>query len=335
MKFSILALGAAVASISCVQPCSAQLNIESATPARTSEGRFVSQSSEEKYDFFGIAQPAQSSTDEAYFAEGAEVNDPESLTPAKTNESRSVLEKSLPVTTKGNQQAPLSVLSGTPEVGMVPVMWPEIGGCPTPNPVASMMTRNWCTDGLWATYPCQNARQCAHIQEHIHGHNRYAAGHSGLGCAAPGCTAPGCTAQAYNTPAYNTPGFDAHGYSAASIATAEPARVAAAAPTYSPLPNQPTLVNFPQASQPTRGKADSAKEPQQSIQASTAPSADFELSAVELPADVPMVPAGLQRSSAQPRLPSISPQPSGTTLPSMALPTSTPAVASRGFAPLR
>ena len=325
MKFSLLALGAAVASISCVQPCSAQLNIESATPARTAEGRFVSQSSEEKYDFFGIAQPAQSSTDDAYFADGAEVDDPQSLMPAQPNESRSVLEKSLPVTTKANQQAPLSVLSGTPEVGMVPVMWPEVGGCPTPNPVASMMTRNWCTDGLWATYPCQNAQQCAHIQQHIHGHNRYAVGHSGLGCAAPGCNAPGC----------NAPGCDAHGYSTAGNATAQAAQVAANATTYSAVPNQRALVNLPQAPQPTREKADSAKEPEQSIQASTAPSADFELSAVALPPDVPTVPVGLQRSPAQPRLPSISPQPSGTTLPSMPLPTSTPIVASRGFAPLR
>lgn len=198
MKLKVLAFGAAVASISCVTPCSAQLKIESpATPYPQS--RLAFQSSEVASDVFSQAPAAQAaSTDSDYFAPGAPgdglgntrsilAEQPSIFTSAPPSAASSVTPSAPPSIQPGMPpiaapvpapaQTSLGVLAGTPEVGMVPVCWPEgVGGCRTPNPIADYMMRNWCTDGLWATYPAQRACQCAHIQHHTGGYNRYTNG---------------------------------------------------------------------------------------------------------------------------------------------------------------
>ena len=262
MKFSILALGAAMASISCVNQCAAQLVIE-AQPAGVSESRLVSQTSE---DFFGTSQLQSSADAPDYFADEAsqaELSDPESLGSSQPRIERSVLDKSVPVFSHGGRrQAPLGVLANVPEVGISPVYWPQAGGCPTPNPVASMMTRNWCTTGLWDGYACENARQCQHIQEHLHGApNRYAI------VGVPSCGCAGAAAQIH-----------------APIASAS------ALASVQSTPAQAFV----------HGLIGEAGAETHLVKERTLPPSDFTLTSVELPADVPTVPHELQRASAQP-----------------------------------
>ena len=305
MKFSILALGAAMASISCVNQCAAQLIIES-QPARAAEARLVTQTTD---DFFGTSQP-EVTTDESrdYFADDvfhSEASDPQALESSQPVIERSVLEKSVPVMSHGARgQAPLSVLANVPEVGMMPVAWPHsMGGCPTPNPVANMMTRNWCTEGLWDGYACESARQCQHIQHHVNGPNRYAVvgglPNSGCGCAA----APGPVSGAM--PFAVAPGNTPHN----PVSTSAHALIGdVGAETH--------LVK--QQSQPT---------------------SDFSLSSVELPADVPTVPSEAQRAGQSSSLPTLDSQPQqfapANPFTPQAAPAVTPSVAARPAATLR
>lgn len=181
MKFSILALGAAMAGISCVSPCVAQLSVEATVPFRSTGGRLVSQNTELNDPFAqSIEGDKAAATAVDYFADpfqAAEVSDPASLNLSNGPGDIGVREKSLHVATKNVGPAPLEVLANVPEVGMVPIYWPSGNcGCVTPNPIAATMMRNWCTNGLWDNYAYERSRQCQHIQHALHGHNRYTQG---------------------------------------------------------------------------------------------------------------------------------------------------------------
>lgn len=176
MKLKVLALGAAVASISCVTPCSAQLRIEPPTASQP-QHRVAYQNSQQEPGVFSPASNSDSASsgDSSYFADGApseRIGGHESILPEQSSTSASMPPSIAHVPAPA--QTTLGVLANTPEVGLVPVCWPDgAGGCRTPNPVADMMMRTWCTEGLWDTYPAQRARICAHIQHRTGGFNRY------------------------------------------------------------------------------------------------------------------------------------------------------------------
>ena len=96
----------------------------------------------------------------------------------------------------GRQEVPTSVVEtivnhsmvgSIPQASMAPANWSQ--GCQTPNPVADILLRQECTDGLWATYPAERAAECADMWNTLSGNHH--------GCAS-GCnscgTAGGCGA---------------------------------------------------------------------------------------------------------------------------------------------
>lgn len=173
MKLKLLALGAAVASITCVTPCSAQLQIESST-ATQPQHRVAYQTSQESVDVFGPGSTSggRPRGNSGYFAEGEQLREPRSVLSEppsnSTNTPPSIAHQPALATPS------VGVLANTPEVGMIPVYWPDsVGGCRLANPIADAMMRTWCTEGLWDTYPAQRARLCAHIQHHTGNFNRY------------------------------------------------------------------------------------------------------------------------------------------------------------------
>lgn len=314
MKFSILALGAAVASIASIQQCAAQSTIVTTAPVGASEGRLVSQVAD---DFFGASPSDQSSSSDAPFSKNAsargERRDPESLQSPSAGRNPTTTENSLRVTTNATRQAPMEVLAGTPDIAFTPVCWGQaMGGCVTPNPVADYMMRNWCVNGLWDTYPCQNARQCQHIQHHIHGVNRY-----GTHCYGGACC--GAASSTFAGPyAYPTSAFSAN--TSASAHASNHDRAVAIAPIA--LPSNPAQL------------ANCAVVPTDVVR----PTGEFEATTVVLPPDVPTVPVRLQTTPAIPQMPAAAPipvVPADTSLPAMPVPSTTPVIASLPSATFR
>ncbi|MFO1062765.1 MAG: hypothetical protein U0892_02675 [Pirellulales bacterium] len=58
-----------------------------------------------------------------------------------------------------------------PHVNDMPIEWPcgQRNVLNPYNPTATFMLHNWCTQGLWDTYPAQRAAECARIQRQISG----------------------------------------------------------------------------------------------------------------------------------------------------------------------
>lgn len=343
MKFSILALGAAVAGIS--SQCAAQLHIESSFPTRAPEARLVSQ--QEPVGSYFANDSKANREDTTYFAPTppqAEITRDqaaESQSILSDEQSQSAPEQPLadesqalggrPVKKQIAAAAPLHVLAMTPEVGMVPVCWQTAGGCPTPNPVANYLTQTWCTNGLWDSYPCQRARQCAHIQQQMFGHNRYTCG----GCSAcgtggvqhhhaaaqSGCTSCGPTAsqcaQNSSTTSKNEIGSPAQGL----MATTTAPQSALVGDMQAGLP----VVDFNQI---TLGTVPSTGYGQPA-QLTTAPATNRLPNGqplLQLPNDVPSVPQDAV-TPVMPTFPSV--------MPALPVPSSTPVVASRPSASLR
>lgn len=77
-----------------------------------------------------------------------------------------------------------------PNASYMPIQWPSTSShSHTTNPIGRYMLRNWCVDGLWATYPAQRAAQCQAIQNSLsgcsHNHcNRYLMPNCSQGCSA-------------------------------------------------------------------------------------------------------------------------------------------------------
>ena len=355
MKFSILALGAAVAGIS--SQCAAQLHIESSFPTRAPEARLVSQQEPVGSSFSN--EPNGNSEDTAYFAPTppqAEItreqavdsqsilsdeqsqaaaeqplpNDPLDPLANESLTNQSLAPGGRPIKKQLAAAAPLHVLAMTPEVGMVPVCWQNAGGCPTPNPIADYMKQTWCSQGLWDGYACQRARQCAHIQQQMFGHNRYTCG----GCAAcgtggvqhlhaaqPGCTSCGSTASqcAQNAPAASKQGISTPAQSLMATTTAPQSPLIGEMQAGLPVVdfNQVTLGTVPPAGYG------------QPAQLTTAPATNRLPNGqplLQLPGDVPTVPQDAV-TPAMPMFPSV--------MPALPVPAATPVVASRPSASLR
>ncbi len=338
MKFSILALGAAVAGIT--TQCAAQIQIESPQTNRNPQTRLVSQNQ----DFFGsAAQTGDESTnsdDSAYYSDSTPKAEIENAADAQLG-PRSVLETPIADEVSGaspskpvSTNAPLQVLAMTPEVGMVPVCW-QNAGCPTPNPVASYMVRNWCTGGLWDTYPCEKAKQCAHIQQHIHGYNRYTGVCSScapvgvVGRCASGNCAPAPTDCAQNTSAPKQQTAPVSGLAANAPA--------ATSPFIGELQAGLPVIDFSQLpASHVQMTAYGSEFPGATMSVPTMPLLPSGQPLLQLPADVPTVPAGAVPSSSVPTAttPGLQPALPGV-LPSVPLPNATPVVASRPSASLR
>lgn len=63
--------------------------------------------------------------------------------------------------------ADYSMLANTPHAGVTPVDWCRTNR--TPNPIADIILRQECVEGLWAGYPAERAAECARMWEKIHG----------------------------------------------------------------------------------------------------------------------------------------------------------------------
>ena len=72
-----------------------------------------------------------------------------------------------------------SMLMNTPHASYEPVDWCQT--ITTPNPVAEMMLREYCVDGLWDGYEAQRAHLCAHMWHKLSGHGCGSCG-SQCGC---------------------------------------------------------------------------------------------------------------------------------------------------------
>ena len=361
MKFSILALGAAVAGIS--SQCAAQLHIESSFPTAP-QARLISQQ-----DNDGTYLPSESSANSdqsTYFAPTPpqaeitrdQVRDSQSILSDESTESQasnaqsadaqsseaqyndSVTPPGVPVKKRIAPGAPLHVLAMTPEVGMVPVTW-NGSGCVTPNPIANYMTQSWCSNGLWDSYPCQRARQCACIQQQLFGHNRYTCGgcatcgtagqvhghHAGhrvgrpanAGCASCAATTSQC-AQNSNTQNSNTSNSNANNTTAQSLM---------AGTTRSPLLGE-FQVGLPVVDL-EQNAIDNVSFPgngQAPAQLTTAPAYNRLPNGqplLQLPSDVPAIP----QNAVAPAFPAPS------VMPALPVPSATPVVASRPSASLR
>ncbi len=336
MKFSILALGAAVAGIS--SQCAAQLHIEPSFPTRAAETRLVSQQQETVGSAFAD-EPAAGQEDSAYFAPTPpqaeitrdSVRASQSILSESSAESGSIdpsVPTGKPISKNITTGAPLHVLQMTPEVGMVPVCWQNTG-CPTPNPIADYLRESWCSNGLWDTYPCQRARQCAHIQQQMFGHNRYTCG----GCAA-------CGVAPVHVGSVTTGGC---------ASCAAPSHCAQALPktTTSPelkLPASTLMTAAPTAQSPFLGEMQAGLPVIDMSQfPGTVPPAGYGQPAqltttpvtnrlpngqplLQLPSDVPSVP----QEAVAPTLPSVP-----SLMPALPVPSATPVVASRGAVSLR
>lgn len=341
MKFSILALGAAVAGIS--SQCAAQLHIESSFPTRAPEARLVSQ--QEVVGSSLSDEPAASNDDSTYFAPTPPQAE---ITRDQVNDSQSILSDEqpepnvdAPASPAGKPVkkpiaagAPLEVLAMTPEVGMVPVCWQNAGGCPTPNPIANYMVQSWCSNGLWDGYACQRARECAHIQQQMFGHNRYTCG----GCAACGtghhlghhlgrAASAGCTSCA--------PAASQCAQNSAAVNGNQVSLPAQSLLASTPAPQSPFIGDL-QAGLPVvdvnqiaAGIVPPTGYGQAAAQLTTAP-ANIRLPngqpLLQLPDDVPTVPQNAV-TPAMPQLPSV--------MPALPVPSANPVVASRSSASLR
>lgn len=71
-----------------------------------------------------------------------------------------------------------------------PIAWPMMNA--PYNPTAQIMQKNWCTDGLWATYDAERAAQCAQIQAALAGENRRCLSCPNAACAQPACATGLC-----------------------------------------------------------------------------------------------------------------------------------------------
>ncbi|MCC6509976.1 MAG: hypothetical protein IT423_12790 [Pirellulaceae bacterium] len=338
MKFSILALGAAVAGIS--TECLAQLQIESSFTPRSAEARLVSQNQ----DFFGTfnspqPDPPAGEENSDYYAESnpqAEISGQPAPVSQQTQPEKPVTTNAAPATDAATDRAvkkvttgaPLEVLAMTPEVGMVPVCW-DNSGCVTPNPVANYMMINWCTNGLWDTYPAYRARQCAKIQQQLYGHNRYtcgcaSCGNAGVVAGQAGCNS--CAASPSQCAQNVRPGE-------ARLTEAQSQSLLASSPAItSPYAGElqaglPAL-NLPVAPQGYAQLSNGIPDVQ--LTTTRLPNGPPVL---QLPTDVPTVPYGTAPHDAGvpgvqlPQLPSV--------LPALPLPVANPVVASRPTASLR
>lgn len=194
MKFTILAFGAAAASIFCVNNYShAQISLRSPLPQQTI--RLVSQDDNDAFGLFNSPEAKEATPDETTSDNSSILTEAQPIAELTEDPSGQIPDPAATapnsarpgkLTEQFTEKAPLAVLAHTPQVGMVPVYWPQgMAGCATPNPIAAIMARNWCTQGLWDSYQCERDLQCQCIQQQLNGSGHCghcgSAGHCGHG----------------------------------------------------------------------------------------------------------------------------------------------------------
>lgn len=76
----------------------------------------------------------------------------------------------VPPQAHGSPQQPmvdLSVLAHTPHVKHTPINWAQ--QVQTPNPIADILLREYCSQGLWNGYEQERAAECAHMAKKLAG----------------------------------------------------------------------------------------------------------------------------------------------------------------------
>lgn len=81
-----------------------------------------------------------------------------------------------------------AALDGVMDASQSPVFWTQ--SAQTPNPVASILLREQCVQGLWDGYQAERARECAAMWAHLAGHQH--CGNACGSCAAGGCQSGAC-----------------------------------------------------------------------------------------------------------------------------------------------
>lgn len=71
-----------------------------------------------------------------------------------------------------------STLSNVPDCSVVPVDWSQ--SARTPNPVAEILLRERCVNGVWDGYQAERAAECAHMYAKMNGRNRCGTGACGV-----------------------------------------------------------------------------------------------------------------------------------------------------------
>ena len=89
-----------------------------------------------------------------------------------------------------------STLSTVPDCSIVPVDWTQ--SARTPNPVAEILLRERCVNGLWDGYQAERAAECAHMYAKINGHSRCGSGACGVSGPCSACAPATTCAQPRN-----------------------------------------------------------------------------------------------------------------------------------------
>lgn len=89
-----------------------------------------------------------------------------------------------------------STLSNVPDCSIVPVDWTQ--SARTPNPVAEILLRERCVNGLWDNYPAERAAECAHMYAKLNGHSRCGSGACGVSGPCSVCAPAATCAQPRN-----------------------------------------------------------------------------------------------------------------------------------------
>jgi hypothetical protein len=192
MKRQFLAMGAAAASIFSAIPTRAQFRIEPALP--TSHASQPAQAAQlGKYASDAVVAPLsqvawhQLPSDPAPLpisgvpATVPEISDPQAFA---ANPHAAVESARAPYGAQPTAATHPDLFTA-PHVAHEPIVWPYgLEGAAVPyNPTVTVMTRNWCADGLWDNYAAQRAAECARIQSDLHGghHHRFS-GQRSAGC---------------------------------------------------------------------------------------------------------------------------------------------------------
>jgi hypothetical protein len=108
---------------------------------------------------------------------GESIGDPSSL-PVSRNHGRDIVDTIVDY----------SVLANVQHASQGPVFW--TGAAQTPNPVAEILLRQQCVDGLWDGYQAQRDAECAAMWANIAGHPRCCQGQCGTAGGCPTCPQP-------------------------------------------------------------------------------------------------------------------------------------------------
>lgn len=210
-------------------PAASQLESANGAPGTTHEIA-------NPFSFFSDDPPAVEPRQSADSGRSASDRDPSSLSPRDDRHKPTLID------TMANH----ALLANIPHAAHSHDCW--YGPCATPNPVAEVLLRQECVDGLWAGYQAQRAAECAKMWHHLAG--RPAPCYSVCGpCSACSPQPPRNRYLEQHGPACDTPSCGHHVPSPASHAIPTPVPLSA-------LPS-PTIAPPIGQSEPSSSQSDS------------------------------------------------------------------------------